>query len=500
MKKFFLASVWGILTFFFCGCTKQVPQNYTKTDQLPAIYPEYTQVTIPCNIAPLHFTIEESADEYICRLSFPGGEWVGSGRHVLPEIKEWRNILHAAKGKRICIEVFTKNKGTWNRFKPFYFQVSKDEIDSYLSYRLIAPSYVTYEALTINQRNLTNYDESVIYSNMLLAKEKDGQCINCHAYQNYNPERMQFHARQSYGGTIIAYDGKLSKIDLKTDSTISGGVYPAWHPTARLIAYSTNNTGQSFHTRSLRKVEVIDSESDLVLYDIDQNKISYIAREPNELEVFPSWSPDGNYLYYCSAHFEFQDTTNKEFQVIQRYKDVKYNIYRKRFDPKNLTFGCKELVYDAASKGKSATLPRVSPDGNYLLFTLAEYGVFHIWHTDADFYLTDLRTLHTRSLKEINSQDVESYHSWSSNGRWIVFSSRRNDGNFTRPFIAYMGPDGKAGKPFELPQEDPEMHKEFLLSYNIPEFMKGPVKIHPREFAQTFKGKSKKTNYSNQTN
>ena len=86
-------------------------------------------------------------------------------------------------------------------------------------------------------------------------------------------------------------------------------------------------------------------------------------------------------------------------------------------------------------------------------------------------------------MTEINSDDVESYHSWSSNGRWVVFSSRRYDGNYTRPFIAYIDKDGKGRKPFELPQEVPDMHRRFMRSYNIPEFMNGPVEITPQAFA-----------------
>ena len=86
-------------------------------------------------------------------------------------------------------------------------------------------------------------------------------------------------------------------------------------------------------------------------------------------------------------------------------------------------------------------------------------------------------------MTEINSGEAESGCAWSSNGRWLVFGSRRNDGNYTRPFIAYIGPDGRGRKPFELPQEIPDKHRNFMRSYNIPEFMNGPVDISPQAFA-----------------
>ena len=117
---------------------------------------------------------------------------------------------------------------------------------------------------------------------------------------------MQFHARETHGGTIIAYDGQIEKVNMKHDSLLSAGVYPAWHPTMKLIAYSTNKTMQSFHTANPNKIEVLDSESDLILYDVDKHEVTTIEQQSNELEIFPTWAPDGRSLYFCSAHFEYQ--------------------------------------------------------------------------------------------------------------------------------------------------------------------------------------------------
>jgi Tol biopolymer transport system component len=355
---------------------------------------------------------------------------------------------------------------------------------------------VSYEALTINQRCLENYDESVIYDNVLCSFEKDGQCINCHHYQQYNPRRMQFHARQNQGGTVVAYDGKIKKVNMKNDSILSAGVYPAWHPWLNLIVYSTNKTAQDFHTVDHNKIEVFDSQSDLIAYDVDKGEVTNLENDANELEVFPAWTPDGKTLYYCSAHFERQDTTKTLVsEVIRRAKEIKYNIYKKHFDPETMAFGPRELVFAADSLDKSATLPRISPDGRYLMFALAEYGVFHIWHHDGDLWLMDLQTGETRPAEEINSPDTESYHSWSSNGKWVVFSSRRDDGTYTRPFFAHIGKDGRCTKPFELPSADPDYHRQFMKCYNIPEFMHGPVTIKPQDFADVLKGEGEPVKY-----
>ena len=473
-----------IAILLLAACSKpKVPTQYADSERLPHIFPEYAGVTVPVNIAPLTFAIEEEGNQFVTRMTAAGHEWLYGGDEVRPSAKEWKKMK---QNESIMVEVFVEKDGKWTRKAPFAIHVSPDSIDPYISYRLIAPSYVTYEDLTINQRCLENYDESLIYGNMSNSNERDGQCINCHAYQQYNPERMQFHVRQWRGGTIIAYDGKMERVDMKTGKTVGAGVYPSWHPTEKLIAYSTNHTGQSFHTNDNQKVEVQDTYSDLMLYDVERHEVLPLETDTNDLDCFPFWSPDGKYLYYCSAHYEKRDTskiTTKEFDLIQNYKDVKYSLYRRAFSLKNRSFGPREMVFDAAADSMSATLPRISPDGRWLMFTMGNHGVFHIWHADADLYLLNLQSGDMRRLDELNSDNVESYHSWSSNGRWVIFSSRRTDGNFTRPYIAHFDGKGHFTKPFELPQRNPRYHHELLRSYNIPEFMSGPVTIRPQEFA-----------------
>ncbi len=473
-----------------------VPEAYTEAKTLPRIYPDYTDVTVPVNIAPLTFQLDDQqADAMIARLAAGDEAFVYEGK-AQPDADQWRTLTEQARGGAITVDVYARRAGQWLRYKPFSIHVSPDSIDPYLSYRLIMPSFISYEALTINQRCLENYDESVVYDNQLCSFETAGQCINCHHYQQYNPRRMQFHARQNHGGTLIAYDGHMKKVDMTSDSILSAGVYPAWHPWLKLIVYSTDKTYQNFHTTDRNKIEVYDTQSDLIAYDIDRGEVTNLERDSTELEVFPAWAPDGKTLYYCSAHFERQDTTvTRNREIVRRSRQLKYNIYRKAFDPETMTFGPRELVFRADSLNRSATLPRISPDGRYLMFSMGEYGVFHIWHHDADLWMLDLQTLQARPATELNSADTESYHSWSSSGRWVVFSSRRDDGTYTRPFFAHVDAQGRATKPFELPQADPDYHRQLMRCYNIPEFMSGPVTIRPQDFADVFKGQAEKVRY-----
>lgn len=145
------------------------------------------------------------------------------------------------------------------------------------------------------------------------------------------------------------------------------------------------------------------------------------------------------------------------------------------YDVQNHRFSEPRMEVDLKAQGASASVPRVSPDGRYVLFTRGIYGQFHIWHLDADLWVKDLQTDSCYALTAANSADADSYHSWSSNGRWIVFASRRDDGNFSRVFISYFDKNGQAHKAFMLPQEDPNHNLWRLKSYNVPELTRNAV-------------------------
>ena len=328
MRKWMIAALAAVL---FVSCRQvSVPQQYTESNMLPKIYPEYFDVTVPVNIAPLSFELLLKVDEAVTRFSAEGDDIVCGGVKACPDIEEWKSLTAKAKGKDIKVEVFVRKDGNWLRFMPFSIHVSPDSIDAYLSYRLISPSFVAYEELTLNQRCLENYDEQVMVDNMLCSTESGGQCVNCHNYQQYNPDRMQFHARQNHGGTVIVYDGKVEKVNMANDSLISAGVYPSWHPTLPLIAYSTNKTMQSFHTTDVNKIEVLDAESDLVVYDVTRHEVTSIEKGRDEFEIFPFWAPDGKYLYYCSAHLEYARQGTKIQHLPQVFRPRKHVIRRTR--------------------------------------------------------------------------------------------------------------------------------------------------------------------------
>ena len=484
--KHTLLLILSLVLLAACGPKQyDLPSTSTPEARQAVLYPDYTDIVIPPNIAPLNFQLkEEGALEVVAHFQGTrGGKLVAGGEKDLKvriDSTQWRSLLQQNRGKDIQVTLYARRGDTWHRFLPHTLHVAQEEIDPYLSYRLIEPGYELYRQLGLYQRNLTNWEVHTIYENNRTFSDGDNHCVNCHNYQNYNAETMLFHVRANHAGTIVVRNGKAEKIQIKGDSILTNGVYPAWHPTRNLVAFSTNKTGQAFHMQHPEKIEVLDEASDLLLYDMDKNEVRLILNAPHELETFPTWSPDGNWLYYCVA----QEPQNENFpdslrmmKMLQHYDSLHYDIRRLPYDPQTGRFGPSESVVACSERHRSATFPRISPDGRYLLYAEGDYGQFHIWHKSSDLYVKDLQTQELRPLNQANSTDVDSYHTWSSNGRWIVFSTRRMDGNYTRPFIAYFDPQGRDHKAFCLPQEDPEHNILLLKSYNVPELTRNAVRI-----------------------
>ena len=411
------------------SCTRM---TFSEADGFPPVRPDYVGVTVPEGLAPLRM---EMADGRACSYT---SERVGDT--LFFTVSAWE------KGSR---------KGV--RYAPFPVYVSKDPIDPYLAYRLIEPGYESWRDMGLYGRELSSYREKAIVTN----RSVGGMCVNCHHFPGGDPSQMMFHVRGARGGTVFAREGEVRLLNLTAVGPHRQGVYPAWHPSGRYIAFASNSIQQSFPMSGTQQVEVYDHFSDIILYDTETDSVTVHAPlfEDTRNETFPAWAPDGASLYFCSA---------------DSVADVAAGRSRVRYALRQIDFRDGAFVGDPRTVWEndsvSVSFPRVH--GKWLLFTASAYGTFPIWHREADLWLLDLESGAVRPVDELNSPEADSYHSWSSNGRWVVFSSRRLDGRYTRLFLAHFDEDGHFSKPFLLPQKQMSYNDLRLKSYNVPEFVR----------------------------
>lgn len=454
--------------------------NYTIKSELNKtcpIYPNYMGVTVPYNIAPLNMQTDSIESGFVRLYAKESNQMLYykiKDHKVKFNKSEWHDLLEANKGEQIYV-TFVNDKG--EAYRDFIIKVANEPIDKYIAYRLIEPGFQQWSEMGLYQRDLESFKQSAIIEN----KNTDFSCMNCHSFGNRDANNMLFHVRSTdYAGTYIWIDGKMEKLNTKTPQTISALVYPSWHPSNKYIAFSVNDTKQTFYTGNPDKIEVFDYKSDVVVYDVEKHEMVTAPQlfSKAQFETFPTFSSDGKRLFFCSA-----DST----QMPHNLDKVRYALCAIDFNPETREFGNKvDTIYKDIQK--SATLPRVSPDGKYLLFTVGNYGNFHIWHKSSNLWLHDFATGKNTIARRWNSNDVESYHSWSSNSRWVVFSSRRDEGLHTRLYIGYIDENGEMGRPFLLPQEDPSHNNRLMKSYNIPEFVKGKIDEKGYEVRNADKG------------
>jgi hypothetical protein len=453
----------------------RIPTGFSRIEKLPDIFPDYREITVPVNIAPLNFTIRDTVKRCVVVFSGAAEKKIivrsGNSRITIPP-KKWKKFLSFYADKDYVVDTYCKTgDNKWIRYASYRNHISGDKIDAYIVFRKINAAYILWENMGIYQRNLENFRQVPVLKN----EETGKNCMNCHSFCNNDPSKMVLHLRRPPSGTLLYNKGQVKFLDTKTKYTMSPFVYPSWHPNGNLIAFSVNLIRQKFPATGHRSIYVFDMASDIVVYDIEKNQVTTCPEiSTGNLENLPVWSHDGKYLYYISApkyNEKVPDTA------------VKYDLVRIAYDAVHSTWGKPDTLLTSRETGQSITFPEISPDDKYLVFAMSEYGYFNVHARTSDLYMMNLGTRKYEKMS-LNSDDVESYHSWSSGGRWLLFISKRMDGLYSNVFFSHVDPAGTVSKPFVLPQKDPDFYLVNTTNFNRPVFITGKVTIDDGKLAK----------------
>lgn len=474
-----------VIVFICISCQKSVSvDQYTPIARTAQIKPDYTNIVIPPNIAPLNFVILESGNKFLVKIhGSNGGSLDIRSRNTKIKIptKQWTRLLNENAGNELFFDIYTyAPESGWQKYQSITNRVAQEKIDPYLVYRFMRPIYNWWKSIGIYQQNLENYKTCVVFHGSSFGNG----CLNCHTFLNNTPEKMTIGIRSSkYGSSTLVSSGTtVDKIGAKWG-------YTSWHPSGKVAAYSLNKVRQFFHTVGVEIRDVVDLDSAIAYYVTETHsvKTTKALSEKDRLETYPTWSPDGKYLYYCSAPILWEDR-NK--MPPEKFDQVKYDLMRISYDLASDQWGEPETVLSSQETGLSILLPRISPDGSYLVFAMCDYGCFPIYRPTSDLYIMDLGTGKYEKMP-INSEYSEAWHSFSANSRWLAFSSKKRGGLFTRTYFTYIDENGSAHKPFILPQKDPTYYDSLLETYSVPELITEPVKVSSRTFAHATRSPDK---------
>jgi len=470
-----LAGTLAGLSYYHLSNGKIVVEQYSSIDRPAKIHPDYTDIVIPPNIAPLNFLVREKGKMYCVKIYSEQGESIDiysrRPRIEIP-IGRWRELLSLNRGRRLFFDIYVKDDtNRWSKFKTVANTIANAKIDRYLIYRKISIC-VKWKDMGIYQRDLENYHESIVLHNSSFGSG----CVHCHSFLNNNPDNMLMQIRSSDYGTpmLTVQNGKVTAVNTRTKVTSGKVGFASWHPNGQIIAFSTNKYRMLYHSTAQEVRDVFDNAADLALYLVDSKQVISTGKitKPDRMETFPEWSGDGRYLYFCSA----------PQLSAEQHSQVRCDLMRISYDCKTKEWGPLETILPAQQVNGSITQPRFSPDGRFLLFNVSQYSDFPIHQAKSDLYLMETETGRYRRLS-ISSARCDTWHSWSSNSRWIAFSSKRLDGRFARLFLSYCDRTGKVHKPFVLPQKDPTFYDSLVRVYNMPELIKRTVPIRTKQLS-----------------
>lgn len=454
--------------------------------RLPRIQPDYAGLVIPTNICPLNFQVEEAGTRYFVRVTSPRGQTLevqsASPKIQFPE-KRWKELLQSSAGQELRYDLLVKaTNAVWRRFESFTNRVASEGVDGYLVYRKIHPSHNTWSAMGIYQRDLQTFEERPVIQNRKFGND----CCHCHSLRENNPSFASLDIRSpKYGNSLLLIS---NHVPIKVTGNVS---FSAWHPSGRMIVSSFNKPRLLLHTVKNDMRDIVELDGWLGYYSLADLQVKRIPGldDERQLLTFPTWTPDGKTLYFCSSPnpWVVPGKTRNE-----NYQEIRFDLRRIPYQAESDTWGTPETLLTVAETGLSMVQPRVSPDGRWLTFGMCEYSCWANYHPESDLYIADLYAAQTNGKlsyrkMEMNSAECESWHSWSSNSRWIVFSSKRGNPLFNRPHLAYVDGEGRLQKAFVVPQFDPAFYDSYLKTYTIPTLANAPFEVSESALAATIK-------------
>ncbi len=359
--------------------------------------------------------------------------------------------------------------------EPIHFRISEDPADSYIVYRLVPPPFSSLKTPDIFVRDIRKDEPELFLS------ARRSYCINCHTFSSKEGNKgklgLQIRSLRPGGNKLPVYLAYYDmekrtgrKLHLPFDIQMS--TFMAWSPDETKLAFSANQKIVAFKPIVYETQLAGMSASDIAIYDANTNETYLMpgASDPNFLEIYPRWSPDGSQLVFARS------------AVGNHPAHILFDLCAIAMGPKRETEA--RSIEDASDNEKSNYYPRFSPDGRWFSFCRCDGG--DLIRSSSDIYLKRGDLQGPAHCLECNYPYAgDSWHSWSSNGRWLVFASKREGGIYAYLYLTHIDDEGHASPAVRLPLKEIP-----YASFNIPEFVANYPEISENELFEAIRVES----------
>jgi Flp pilus assembly protein TadD len=312
-------------------------------------------------------------------------------------------------------------------------------------------------------------------------------CGNCHSFADngsvlgldvdYGNDKGAY-AIMSVAKHMVMDDAKIiTWADYKReDGELTFGLLSRVSPTGRYVVSTVKDRSVFVAIPDLMISQLFfPIKGILVIYDREAKTFSALpgADDPQYVQSNAVWSPDGEEIMFARAKAYHAERLAQQNNALVDEKDVPEFVHDKkpfRYDLYRIPFnggkgGKAEPVRGASGDGMSNFFPKYSPDGKWVVFCKAHS--YMLLQPDSELFILPAKGGDARRLRH-NTPRMNSWHSWSSNSRWLVFSSKVN-GPYTQLFLTHIDENGNDSPPVLL-----ERFTSSDRAANIPEFVKIP--------------------------
>lgn len=310
-------------------------------------------------------------------------------------------------------------------------------------------------------------------------------CSSCHAFSSDGKRfSMEMHRDKDGGAQFIApvqrhvrlsKDDFMSWNDYPKPETLpkSRGLFGRMSPTGRYIAASVNEISVALITNDRTFSQVFFPVYGILgWYSAASGTIRPLpgADDFRFVHANPEWSPDESYIVFARAPEKrkaYEEVTKVASLFIDASPDELNRRYHIKFDLCRIPFnggkgGVAKPLCGASDNGMSNYFPRVSPDGKWIVFTQSRSGI--MLEPGSRLFIIPAEGGRAREMT-CNRSRFNSWHSWSPNGRWLLFSSKVNT-LFTEIFLTHVDQEGRDSPPVLI-----HRFSDKDLAANVPEFV-----------------------------
>lgn len=472
-----------LILLLTAACRHEAPMTNRLVDHRPPIFPDYTEVTIPPNIAPLRFLLSDTCDVDKAAATFECGAervtvWASDGRSIAIAPRAWKRLMKDAAGKVISVKVTARIAGEWVGYAPFNLYVATDSIDPYIVYGRTDPSRNVMGHTGLYSRCLEDFRERAVLTSDMTRGDRIGPAT----FSGGDAQRFFLPLSGALSCALLTDSDKIEKLNTHTIPGLPTPTHVAWHPSGRYMAFAVNRNARQ---------DARETASRIVIYDVVKHELFTSPQlfSDSSSVTYPAFSPDGETLYFCATSLmAHTHADSAKYHLCA----LAFNIHGgRRFGRKADTLYHSRPAPPPPPRKKSdktpprrpevrpdgsAARPLPSPDGRYLLFTVADVGSNPADRPTSDVALFDIKHRNFLPVDTLCADnDSEIAYSWSNNGRWIVYTTRSIDGLYEYPVIAHLSADGRPSKPFLLPLKEANGYRRTMRSFAHPTFLTAPV-------------------------